>query len=597
MQSPENNSGLCYFHPVDIKIMVGRCNQRAIGFSSVILLVVLFQLFSCRHSPEEKQRPMPDTTGLAVLKKTDLFTDSLRVESWLSGRGLDSVISASVREFYYQRSYRYAWFTPQGPSERALAFSNTLQNARAGSTLSDSGSWSFMAAQADSLLASWNADSGDVSCDLGLTALYFAYTRREFEGLPEEDLRRLEWFIPRKKVDWVQMLDSILRSSGTAAPWQGPMFHQYYRLIRVLEQYRAIRASGGWQWVDADLIEKRKGDDDSSIANLRKRLVQSGDLLDTSKASLYDDSLVAAIKRFRLRHGLNGDAKVDSATLRLLNWPVDSGIRTLLLNLERCRWVPEDPIGRHLVVNIPAFRLYAFNDSGYAWSTRVIVGKTGTATTIFTGSIRTLVLNPTWTVPRKIVYEEIIPAQRANADYLVQNKMDLFRPSDLSHPVSSKKVDWKKAGPGNFPYIVRQRSGSWNALGCYKFLFPNSYDIYLHDTPSRQLFERSDRTFSHGCIRVSQPERLARFVLDGDSLWTEERLSNELELGRERFVPLLSAIPVSIVYFTAWVDEDGILQEREDVYGHDRKLADVLFKPAVFTPSDSSLISAHESEK
>ena len=222
------------------------------------------------------------------------------------------------------------------------------------------------------------------------------------------------------------------------------MFHQYDRLIRVLASYRSIRASGGWQLVDPVVLMARVGDADSSIAQLRKRLLQSDDLQDTSTSDLYDDALALAIKRFRLRHGLNGEAKLDSATLRLLNLPVDSGIRTILLNLERCRWVPEDPIGRHLVVNIPAFRLYAFSDSGFAWSTRVIVGKVGTATTIFTGSIRTLVLNPTWTVPRKIVYEEIIPAQRANADYLTRNKMDLFRPADLSHPVNPKKIDWKR---------------------------------------------------------------------------------------------------------------------------------------------------------
>lgn len=577
--------------------MIGRHDQRTIGISSLSLLVVVLLLSSCHRHTEEKARSVPDTTGLAVLKKTDLFTDSSFVESWLGAQRVDSLARIATREFYYQRYYRFAWFTPEGPSERARAFLNAIQQAAASATTEDTASWSAMTVYADSLLSSWSHDSIDASRDIGMTALYFSYTHREFEGLPEEDLQRLEWFIPRKKVDWVQMLDSSIRSAGVAVPWQGPMFHQYDRLIRVLASYRSIRASGGWQLVDPVVLMARVGDADSSIAQLRKRLLQSDDLQDTSTSDLYDDALALAIKRFRLRHGLNGEAKLDSATLRLLNLPVDSGIRTILLNLERCRWVPEDPIGRHLVVNIPAFRLYAFSDSGFAWSTRVIVGKVGTATTIFTGSIRTLVLNPTWTVPRKIVYEEIIPAQRANADYLTRNKMDLFRPADLSHPVNPKKIDWKKAGPGSFPYIVRQRSGSWNALGRYKFLFPNSYDIYLHDTPSRQLFERSERTFSHGCIRVAQPERLARFVLSGDSLWTEERLAGELDLGKERFIPLLNKVPVSIVYFTSWVDEDGILQEREDIYGHDRKLADVLFKSTDFAPSDSNLVLLHESRE
>lgn len=366
------------------------------------------------------------------------------------------------------------------------------------------------------------------------------------------------------------------------------MFHQYERLLKVLARYQAIRAAGGWVSVDASLLGATKGLTDSAVFSLRQRLLQSGDLRDSALDLRFDDSLALAVRRFRLRHGLSGEVSVDSMTLRLLNLPIDSGIRTLLINLERCRWVPEDPLGPHVVVNIPAFRLYVFSDTGFAWSTRVIVGKTGTATTIFTGAIRTLILNPTWTVPRKIVYEEIIPAMRSNPTYLARNKMELFRSSNLTRAVNPEKIDWEKAGPGNFPYVVRQRSGAWNALGRYKFLFPNSFDIYLHDTPSKQLFERSARTFSHGCIRVAEPEKLARFVLEHDSLWPEERVSSILEKGRETYIPLRRTVPVSIVYFTAWVDEEGLLQEREDVYGHDRRLASVLFGSTITLQTDSS---------
>ncbi|MBP7269427.1 MAG: hypothetical protein KBB38_03915, partial [Bacteroidia bacterium] len=298
------------------------------------MLVVVLLLSSCHRHTEEKARSVPDTTGLAVLKKTDLFTDSSFVESWLSAQRIDSLARIATREFYYQRNYRFAWFTPEGPSERARAFLNTIQQAAASATTEDTASWSAMTVYADSLLSLWSPDSIDASRDIGMTALYFSYTHREFEGLPEEDLQRLEWFIPRKKVDWVQMLDSSIRSAGVAVPWQGPMFHQYDRLIRVLASYRSIRASGGWQLVDPVVLKARVGDADSSIAQLRKRLLQSGDLQDTSTSDRYDDSLALAIKRFRLRHGLNGEAKLDSATLRLLNLPVDSGIRTILLNLE-----------------------------------------------------------------------------------------------------------------------------------------------------------------------------------------------------------------------------------------------------------------------
>lgn len=569
--------------------MFARSRQGVAPLPCLMGLLGLLSLLSCHSRKQESVHELPDTTGLAVLKLTDLFTDSLFVEYWLQKHREDSSVKVATREFYYRRSYRYAWFTPDGPSERARAFLNILRNVGPTSSASDTVSWAAMAAEADSVLATPGPASPDAAADIGLTALYFSFTRHEFEGLPEEDLRRLEWFIPRKKVDWVQLLDSSLRASETVVAWQGPMFHQYDRLLQVLARYRVIRDAGGWQVVDPSVLALKKGATDSVLLGLRVRLRQSGDLRDSSASPRFDDSLALAIRRFRLRHGLSGEERLDSAVLRLLNLPVDSGIRTLLLNLERCRWVPEDPSGRHIVVNIPAFRLYAFSDSGFAWSTRVIVGKTGTATTIFTGSIRTLVLNPTWTVPRKIVYKEIIPMQRADPGYLSRNKMDLLRSSDMKRSVSPGKVDWNTAGPGNFPYVVRQRSGDWNALGRYKFLFPNSYDIYLHDTPSRQLFERSERTFSHGCIRVAQPERLARFVLSGDSVWNDRKLEEERKKGKEQFVPLKRPVPVSIVYFTTWVDEEGILQEREDVYGHDRRLAELLFNIPVSVYRDTSV--------
>ncbi len=241
-----------------------------------------------------------------------------------------------------------------------------------------------------------------------------------------------------------------------------------------------------------------------------------------------------------------------------MNVPLAERLRTMLINMERLRWVPEEQPPDLLVVNIPEFRLHVYEKGREVMSMGVVVGEAATGTVIFADTLQQIVFSPTWTVPASITRNEILPSMREDPDYLRKNNMEIVG-GNASRPV------------------IRQNPGAGNALGRVKFLFPNSYNIYMHDTPSQGAFGLEQRAFSHGCIRLSRPEELADYLLGDDPEWTAERIHGAMYGGRTIIVPLKHTRPVRIAYFTAWVDDEGRLNFRDDVYGHDERLARELF--------------------
>jgi len=274
---------------------------------------------------------------------------------------------------------------------------------------------------------------------------------------------------------------------------------------------------------------------------------------------MLDSMLVKSVQRFQERHGLASDGVIGPAFQRELNVPPAERLRTLLVNMERMRWLPETQPPNALLVNIPEFRLHVFEGDTKAFSMRIVVGATATHTVIFADTLTQVVMSPTWTLPMSITRGEILPAIAKNPNYLRQHNMEI--------------IGGTKAAP-----VIRQKPGPNNALGRVKFLFPNRFAIYMHDTPARGIFEREQRAFSHGCIRLAEPTALAEFLLRDDPAWTPERIRQVMLGGRETTVNLSRPRPVFILYFTAWVTSDGVLNFRDDVYGHDRTLADELFR-------------------
>ena len=282
-----------------------------------------------------------------------------------------------------------------------------------------------------------------------------------------------------------------------------------------------------------------------------------------------------AVRRFQLRHGLEVDGAVDSATLAALNVPVAARVEQIRINLERWRWLPQDLGRRHILVNIPAFELVVVEDAKPVLDMRVVVGREYRRTPVFTGRMTYLVLNPYWHVPRSIAVIDKLPVLQKNVGYLAEQRMRVFRESGGGREeVAPATVDWGSLSRTSFPFQLRQDPGPLNALGQVKFMFPNQFNVYLHDTPSRELFAPAARSFSSGCIRLEHPMQLAIDLLRGTS-WTPDAIQRALEDRQDLAITLPEAVPVYLQYWTAWSGED-LIHLRPDIYDRDRLLSAAL---------------------
>ena len=355
----------------------------------------------------------------------------------------------------------------------------------------------------------------------------------------------------------------------------------YAGLRAALAHYLELARNGGWPVVPEGPT-LHPGDRDARITALRARLAATDAELntDTADSLLLDDGLAASLKRFQLQHGLADDGIMGAGTLAALNVPVEARIDQLRINMERTRWVFRDVEPRYLIVNIAGFHAYLVENSDIIWDSRVQVGKPYRKTPVFKAKMTYLVLNPTWTVPPTILRKDIIPRIQKDPGYLAQNNMVLIdRSGKIVEPAS---IDLIAATPGNFPYTVRQEPGPKNALGRIKFMFPNKQMVYLHDTPSRALFERAERTFSSGCIRVEQPFSLAATLLGDPLNWSDASIEQRLSAAQNETLNLKQPITVFLMYWTSEPDGKGDARFFNDVYARDQAVLDGLQQPFRF---------------
>ncbi|HNO61558.1 MAG TPA: L,D-transpeptidase family protein, partial [Plasticicumulans sp.] len=296
--------------------------------------------------------------------------------------------------------------------------------------------------------------------------------------------------------------------------------------------------------------------------------------VETVLAEVDDAALVEAVHRFQARHGLTEDGVIGAATVAAMNVSVRERIAQVRLNLERWRWLPGDLGQRYIVVNIPGFELQVIERGRPVLEAKVVVGTQVKPTPVFTGRMQQVVFAPYWNVPGTIASEELLPKLRKNPGEFVKTNMKVITGSGAV--VDPTAVNWGEYHPGNFPFRLRQEPGAANPLGRVKFIFPNRYDVYLHDTSKPALFERSQRTYSHGCIRISRPAELAEYLLKSDPRWNRAAIDAAMDAGRERAVPVPEPLPVHLLYWTSWVDAQGLLQFRADVYGRDLALRKAL---------------------
>lgn len=353
-----------------------------------------------------------------------------------------------------------------------------------------------------------------------------------------------------------------------------PQHFIYRGLMESLARLRGVEAGGGWAPVPGG-PSMRRDSSDARVPLLRARLHHSGDLDPAAAAGtshVFDRDLEGAVRRFQHRHGLNEDGIVGPLTLAALNVPVVERIATVRVNLERARWIARDLPERFLVVNIAGARVYALDAGRVIFESRAIVGKTATTTPIFTANMQRIELNPTWTVPRSI-NGEVLSSIRRNPGYLAREGMRVL--TNAGREVPRGSINYSSYTGRSFPYVFRQDPGPANALGRIKLLFPNAFNVYLHDTPSRGLFSQEQRLFSHGCVRVENPVALAALVLD-DPDWSVNALEAAIATGRTRVIEVRRQLPVMILYWTASTDLHGELHFYRDVYGRDDAILDML---------------------
>ena len=383
-------------------------------------------------------------------------------------------------------------------------------------------------------------------------------------------------FQPRRKLDEINILETL---NGYNNPEQYldqlEPHNPHYRALRaMLRKYRALAANGGWPSIPMGVTLK-PGMSDPRIPAIRDRLVQAGDMLASSVADpeLYDPALALAVEQYQRRHGLNDEGIIGKLTLTQMNIPAEERVRQIIVNMERWRWMPEDMGNRHMMVNIAAFELQRVNSGSVVQRIPVVVGKPYHQTPVFSDQMEYLEFNPTWTVPYSIATKEMLPKLRNNPNALGPN----FELLASGQTINFSSVDFNQYNGSNFPFTIRQRPGEKNALGQVKFMFPNKHAIYLHDTPSRSLFHKDARAFSHGCVRVYKPIELAKKVLADVPDWTPKRIQQTLASAKTTRVVLPAKIPVHIVYATAFRGEGGSVEFRPDIYGRDKKLYRALF--------------------
>ena len=352
-----------------------------------------------------------------------------------------------------------------------------------------------------------------------------------------------------------------------------PPHPDYKALQTALKHYRGLGQSGEWSRLPENASWDR-GQRGEIADRLRERLIRSGDLEQSTEVGGDADlELFEGLSRFQARHGLDADGRLGPHTLRALNVSLRERLRQVELNLERWRWLPQD-LGRcHIRVNVPQFELAVVEEGRAVMNMRVVVGRHYRRTPVFSGQMSYIVFNPDWNIPRRIAVEDILPKARSDSNYLSREKIHVFEGwSRDDAELDPSGIDWSQVTAQNFHYRLKKDPGPRNDLGRIKFMFPNKFDVYLHDTPSKKLFERSMRGFSSGCIRVEKPLDLAEYVLKDVPGWSRSAVMAAIDVGQQRSVSLPRKIPVHLIYMTAGVDPSGRVLFFPDIYERDPAL-------------------------
>ncbi|MFZ5759420.1 MAG: L,D-transpeptidase family protein [Thermodesulfobacteriota bacterium] len=485
----------------------------------------------------------------------------------------------ALRDFYQARHFLPAWSINSKIGKASRDLVDTIRQSDSHGLVPEH----YHLLAIETMLATL-ADAPSIeqlaSLDLLLTDAFLVLGSHFFKGRINPATIDPEWQVRRDNGDLPQILRLALANGNVKNALEEllPKNQIYAGLRWALARYRQIAAAGEWPSIPAG-PKLVSGDNGPRVAALRRRLAAEDETI-TPEGDIFDGGLAAAVRGFQTRHGLDPDAVVGRNTLAALNIGVTERLHQIELNLERWRWMPRELGGRHIIVNIAGFELTLVENDKPVLPMRVVVGKPYRRTPVFSGTISTIVLNPTWEVPASIAAQDLLPKIKKDPGFLAENGYRLFRGWDSgSEEVNPATVNWRAVRDNTFPYRLRQEPGPLNALGRVKFLFPNPHDVYLHDTPSRALFSKDMRTFSSGCIRLEKPQELALHLLRGTPLADRAALDAALATGKTQTIRLSEKVQVHLLYWTAWAGDDDTVHFRGDIYGRDQLLAQAMRQP------------------
>ncbi len=542
------------------------------NFLSAVLFFVLF--ISCNsngsaNSTKEEEETQKDEKKITKRDFSitpsnaynNLFFDSAVLVKFFTDNKIENKIIRRMTSFYNARNYQLAWFTNDGLTEQARGFWNmhnyqtTYVNDSALKDKSLQTKMDGFTAEEDGFTVS-PSDKNIINTELKLTQHFILYTLNNIEdGFVKR--KEMERFIPRKKEDALLLADSLLSKKHKDNKYYEDVNNTYKLLKEKLEKYYAIAKQGGWPQITATAKQLKKGISSPEIVILKKRLEFTSDMA-ADTTPIFNETLESGIKNFQIRFGYTPTGILTDGQIKDMNVPVVNRIQQLLINMGRMQWMINEPKGQMIVVNIPEFILHVKDGAKKVFDMNVVVGKEGHNTMMFTGNLNQVVFSPYWNLPESIVKKEILPAMERNPNYLASHHMEIT------------------GNEGGLP-VIRQLPGDDNSLGKVKFLFPNSFNIYFHDTPAKSLFDKDKRAYSHGCIRLSDPEKMANYVLKDNTEWSPESINSAMNSQEEKYVKLKNPIPVLITYYTAWVDENNLLHFADDIYGHDKAVIEKMF--------------------
>jgi L,D-transpeptidase YcbB len=560
-----------------------------------ILLVAVFALAGCQQkltpvtyflSDTKLEKTLaeieiPTADKKIILDEKPLQIDTLQysirtriVSICTSSSYFDNKVRSKSNEFYKRNNFKTKWLGLTAPNSLYYAWRDIIKNCGTYGLHPEDYSVHSIDERIQLFYAQKNSQIEIYDIDMQITDAFFLFTTHLIEGrITNANTGDRIWIKGAAKIDDITILLDI-NDSQTLREKIGslhPASEHYKKLVSALERYRALEngVHDGFPIIFASTLIN-PNDVHELIPLVRRRLEPTDWKFDSLMIDSlrYDEALVGAIKWFQFRHGLEPDGIIGVGTLKFLNQSYKEKSEVIELNLERLRWLPETYGNNYITINVPEYQLRVYENQKLGLEMKVIVGYEETATPIFSDTLRYIVFMPTWSVPNSIIRDEIILRLQEDSTYYGGKNYVFYKNGTEFNPAS---VSWNNQSINSFNYSVVQQPGKSNSLGLVKFIMPNKMSIYLHDTPNHNLFNKTNRALSHGCVRLDDPDKLAEYLLKDQKDWRMETIDKAMNSDQTQTVFLTTPYPVHIEYRTAWVDDNGLVNFREDIYGHDKR--------------------------